>query len=182
MVKFVKPSGKIRNRDISRYLGYSENTLNNIWKRGDFNEYWSLIVGATATANGITIKDIEELIESKKAKQKIYSGVFMNDGSHVTWNFARPPAKPIMMKGKSNGDMEEVKVIGKYKDDNCTCDIVKIGDITHSPFNGNILHITRSTKGIQPYEVGVRATNNKDNIEWFDKEKTIVGFWGFHMV
>jgi predicted GIY-YIG superfamily endonuclease len=179
---FLKPSGRINNKELSKYLGLADTTLSKMWKRGEFNKYWSLIVGAMATANGIMPKDMEEIIMKKEKQSKIYSGIFFPDGSHVTWNFAPPPANPELPNGVKEGDMVEVEVVGKYKDKNCTCDIVKIEDITHSPFNGNILHITRSTKGIQPYEVGVRATENEDKIKLLDKPKKLIGYWGFYRV
>jgi hypothetical protein len=52
----------------------------------------------------------------------IYSGIFFEDGTHMTYNFN--PSNPKLPAGVSEGDQVELWVVGKYEDDEVACDIV----------------------------------------------------------
>ena len=118
---------------------------------------------------------IEKIVKAKKVK-KIYSGVFMLDGTHMTYEFNLDKT-PSLPKGIKIGDHQELRVIGTYADIDCSCLVVKFGRETKSPFNGNLFHITTScSKSIEPYEVGVRVTKNGYTPT---KPYIVKGVWGF---
>ena len=108
--------------------------------------------------------------------KKIYSGVFMLDGTHMTYEFNLDKT-PSLPKDIKIGDHQELRVIGTYADIDCSCLVVKFGRETKSPFNGNLFHITTScSKSIEPYEVGVRVTKNGYTPT---KPYIVKGVWGF---
>ena len=91
----------------------------------------------------------------------IYSGFFMDDGSHVTWEFA--PGKCNLPDSLSDGDNVSVRIIGRYEDDDTTADIVEVlhaDKVFAVQANGEtVLHVTRRTEeGVSPVVSGARAT------------------------
>jgi hypothetical protein len=91
----------------------------------------------------------------------IYAGFFLDDGSHVTWEFKPGAAKlPHPLK---EGDKVFIHVVGKYHDKDLDADIVRVEipggrTLTHQG-SGTVLHITRETRnGVAPVESGLRAT------------------------
>jgi len=92
---------------------------------------------------------------------KLYAGFFLNNGEHITWEFA--PGKCKLPKGVSKGDNVKFNMIGFYMDEQVYCTIVEVyigGErYTHQP-GGTLLHITHLSDGVPPVEAGIRATAN----------------------
>ena len=104
---------------------------------------------------------LERLLEWKEQSQnRIYAGFWLEDGSHVTWEYA--PGNCSLPDGVIPGDNVTVRIIGKYSDDNVEVDIVEVvlrsGDVLTHQENGTVLHITRSSNGVHPVASGQRAT------------------------
>ena len=89
-----------------------------------------------------------------------YTGIFLND-SHMTWNFGFPLVYP---EGVKPGDPAEIKILGRYDDEDVSCWICEFNDHYTQP-KGTLLHITIETRnGAKPVMSGLRATQNPDNI------------------
>jgi len=114
---------------------------------------------------------------------KLYSGVFFKYKGverHVTWHFN--PPKPNLPAGITAGDEVLLRIVGHYKNDQVECFIaqLKLGEdmVEVSPFTGTLLHITLWTaEGVPPVQSGLQATNDKNNIEWFNEPFYIKGKW-----
>jgi len=92
-----------------------------------------------------------------KLKDINYTGIFFNDGMHMTWNYGLPRKYPSNIQ---SGELAEVTVIGKYEDDQVACWVVKYGRYTHQP-SGTLLHVTtKVTNGGKAVMSGQRATKN----------------------
>lgn len=84
-----------------------------------------------------------------------YTGIFFQDGKHMTWNFG---SSNVFPNGINRNDEATVTIIGKYSDKDVSCLIVEWNGITNQP-SGKLLHITtRCENGVSPSESGVRAT------------------------
>ena len=58
-----------------------------------------------------------------KKFKNVYTGIFFDDGTHMTWNFNPPnPDFPIGVKEK---DSATVRIIGKYEDKDVACLVVE---------------------------------------------------------
>ncbi len=100
-----------------------------------------------------------------------YTGVFLEDGKHMTWNYGFPLEYP---KGVKAGDKVTLTVVGNYEDDEVSCMVVRLGVANKQP-KGTLLHITtKVAQGAKPVMSGLRATE-----KGFDKVKpyTIEGKW-----
>ena len=91
-------------------------------------------------------------------KIKIYSGFFLSDGRHITWEFN--PGKCDLPKGVAEAESVDVVVVGSYKDEEVQAlqvEVVLPGGkvLTHQP-GGTPLHITIATNGVPPVESGIR--------------------------
>ncbi len=88
---------------------------------------------------------------------KIYSGFFLNDGRHITWEFN--PGKCDLPKGVAEGQEVDVAVVGSYTDEEIVAlqvELIINGEvITHQP-GGIPLHITIEANGVPPVEAGLR--------------------------
>jgi len=102
---------------------------------------------------------------------KIYSGFFLEDGTHCTWEFN--PGKCELPQGISEGDEVTLLRVGKYSDEDVECLIVRLvlpgsvnGKIQKQP-SGTLLHITtRCENGVKPVESGLRATEKGYDYDW----------------
>ena len=105
----------------------------------------------------------------------IYSGFFLGDGSHITWEFN--PSKCSLPEGVKDGEAVTVIVVGKYEDDEgFKADIVEVitndGKTLTKQGNGTPLHITRRVpKGGSPVESGLRARDRG----WVKVRGAVVG-------
>ena len=101
-----------------------------------------------------------------------YSGVFLENGKHMTWNHGLPKQYP---NGIKPGDTAELEVIGEYEDDDVACLIVTWNGETNQP-KGTLLHITtKKENGVGSVESGRRATKN--GYDKIDKPYTVKGVW-----
>lgn len=86
-----------------------------------------------------------------------YTGIFFDDGTHMTWNFGRPLQYP---EGVSPGDEATVTVFGKYEDDDVGCWVMTWNGHDKQP-KGTLLHATfKVENGAKPVMSGQRATAN----------------------
>ena len=100
-----------------------------------------------------------------------YTGIFFQDGTHMTWNYGFPLIYP---KDTKQGDKAKVKVIGKYEDNQVQCWVVEWDEYTKQP-KGTLLHITTKVEnGGKPFMSGLRATE-----KGYEKIKPFVlnGIW-----
>jgi len=140
------------------------------------------LLGALAYAGDISVREIIKMAKDK-SNPKIFSAIFFDDGSHMTYHFN--PNNPIMPFAVKEGDKDEVKIIGRYEDEDCKVDIVSWKGLFISPFNTNVFHITREIKNISAFEAGNRANrasspdNTSPNINYLTKPKQIIGHWGY---
>ena len=93
-------------------------------------------------------------------EKKIYAGFFLEDGAHVTWEFA--PGKCSLPWEVDPGEECLVRIVGKYNDDDIEADIVEVypptgTKLTEQSDDKTVLHITRRAS-IAPVEAGIRAT------------------------
>ena len=94
-----------------------------------------------------------------------YTGIFFPDGKHATWQYGYPLRYP---EGVKAGDDATVTVIGKYKDEQVGCWVIRWEDKTNKP-EGTLLHITTFCKGASPVESGKRATKSGfESVEEFE--------------
>ena len=101
-----------------------------------------------------------------------YTGVFLEDGKHMTWNYGFPLEYP---KGVNAGDNVTLTVVGNYEDKEVSCLVVKLGVIDKQPNKDTLLHITtKVAQGAKPIMSGIRATEHG-----YSKIKhyTIDGVW-----
>jgi len=159
---------------INKFLENAKEAITKEARERKIRKYHISLLGTLAYIGNLTQEEIINMAQNK-ANPKIYSGIFFNDGSHMTYHFN--PNNPIMPMSVKDGDRATVEVVGSYLDSECSVDIVRWNGLTHSPFNGNVLHITRETKNISPYEAGGRAS--KGEIEYLDTPIELVGEWGF---
>ena len=96
---------------------------------------------------------------------KKYSGFFLTDGSHVTWDYQ--PGNCSLPDNIKVGDTVDVIVVGDYMDDEgYKAEIVHIihpvlGLLDKQPRTGTVLHITRAVpEGGAAVQSGLRATKN----------------------
>lgn len=137
---------------------------------------------AKQISNAIAAKEahLQRLKEWKEqSKYRIYSGFWLQDGSHITWEFA--PGTCSLPEGVVPGDEVQVILIGKYKDDQVEADIVKVRlrtgeELTHQE-NGTVLHITRRAEGVPPIVSGVRATKHGWEPVRESVEQAVAGFY-----
>lgn len=100
-----------------------------------------------------------------------YTGVFLENGKHMTWHYGLPLEYP---KGVKAGEKVTLTVVGEYKDAEVSCLVVKLGVTAKQP-KGTLLHITTNVAdGAKPVMSGLRATEMG-----YDKVKpyTINGVW-----
>lgn len=94
--------------------------------------------------------------------KKNYTGIFFDDGTHMTWNYGSPLKYPVGVKA---GDKMTVEIYGKYQDADVGCWVVKFAKfakfgIYENQPNGTLLHITfKALNGTKPVESGKRATS-----------------------
>jgi hypothetical protein len=103
--------------------------------------------------------------------KKNYTGVFLKNQKHMTWNYGFPLQYP---NGVKVGDKVDLTVVGEYKDNEVECLIVKLGELEKQP-SGTLLHITTKVyEGGKPVMSGLRATKKGyQEIENY----TIKGIW-----
>jgi len=93
--------------------------------------------------------------------KKIYSGFFLEDGTHCTWEYA--PRKCTLPEGIQEGDEVTLFIVGEYADDEVKCDVVQLvtpsGRVFVAQPDGTVLHITRYVNGVSPVVSGQRATS-----------------------
>jgi len=89
-----------------------------------------------------------------------YTGIFLKDGTHMTFNYGLPLEYPKDIK---SGDKAILKVVGEYSDDQVSCLVVEWNGIKKQP-SGTLLHITTKVQnGGKPVQSGQRATKNGYN-------------------
>jgi len=92
--------------------------------------------GKRATAKGYFPFFGTEILEGefkifRSYGKAIYSGIFFEDGTHMTYNFN--PKGPKLPEGVQEGDKAKVKVLGSYTDDEVACLVVEYNGLTHQP-------------------------------------------------
>jgi hypothetical protein len=91
----------------------------------------SKLSGIRATTNGYTpIRPYTIEGTVGYSKDMRYSGIFFTNGTHMTYEYSANCSLPV---GYRNGDSANVTVIGEYHDDDVSCLIVRLGDLTHQP-------------------------------------------------
>lgn len=109
---------------------------------------------------------------------KIYSGIFLEDGSHVTFDFN--PGEPSLPNGVEEGDVAVIEVVGEYSDDLVSCEIVEVDGLRTQCSKNTLLHITTwLADGVKAFQSGLRATKNADKISYFENSKIKQGVWDF---
>jgi hypothetical protein len=102
-----------------------------------------------------------------------YTGIFFDDGTHMTWNFGYPLTYP---EGVTPGDLCTVSIYGRYEDEDVACFLVDFDGKLNQP-SGTLLHITTKVEnGSKPVMSGLRATEHYEKIENFSPF-TITGVW-----
>jgi len=106
-----------------------------------------------------------------RIKHLNYTGIFLDDGTHMTWIYGLPLKYP---EGVKPGDKAKLKVIGVYEDDQVSCLVVEWNNKKKQP-PGTLLHVTTKVQnGGKPMMSGKRATE-----KGYDKTKTyfLEGIW-----
>lgn len=103
-----------------------------------------------------------------------YTGIFFENGTHMTWNFGTPLEYP---KGVKAGDKSTVVVHGIYADNDVECFIVSYETFMYQP-KGTLLHITTKVQnGAKPVMSGQRATATPSKIQYFEEPFYLTGEW-----
>lgn len=85
-----------------------------------------------------------------------YTAIFFDEGTHMTWKYGTPKEYP---PGVHSGDNAQVKVVGKYEDEQVGCWVAKYKEHATQPGNNKLLHITTTVQnGGKPVMSGERAT------------------------
>lgn len=59
-----------------------------------------------------------------------FTGLFFNDGTHMTWAYGKGRCFP---NGVKEGDFGEIEFVGSYSDKEVSCCIVTYNGLTHQP-------------------------------------------------
>ena len=59
-----------------------------------------------------------------------FTGLFFNDGTHMTWAYGKGLCFP---EGVKEGDFGDVEFVGKYSDSEVACFVVTYNGLTHQP-------------------------------------------------
>jgi hypothetical protein len=92
--------------------------------------------GKRATARGYFPYIGEMILEGefkifRNGGKPLYSGIFFEDGTHMTYNFN--PKGPKLPEGVQEGDKASVRVLGSYEDAEVGCLVVEYNGLTHQP-------------------------------------------------
>jgi hypothetical protein len=112
-----------------------------------------------------------------------YSGVFFEDGTHMTYDYSdKEGFPPLLPPLRQEGDAQQVLIVGEYNYDGDVALICAINIsgkcYKYSPCTGRVLHITKKYKE-SPNQCGLNATNNIRRIRYFKEFYVKVGKWGF---
>jgi hypothetical protein len=59
-----------------------------------------------------------------------FTGLFFNDGTHMTWAYGKGLCFP---EGVKEGDYGTIEFVGKYSDSEVACFVVTFNGLTHQP-------------------------------------------------
>lgn len=86
--------------------------------------------GRRATAKGYKPIDVPHCTCGTWKFKNNYTGIFFNDGTHMTWVYGKGKTFPA---GVKEGDFGDLEVVGTYSDADVSCYIVTFNGITHQP-------------------------------------------------
>ena len=113
----------------------------------------------------------------KETNMKIYSGIFFDNGLHMTWDYR--PNECVLPKGVKEGEKATVDVYGAYLSSGSGVLAVNFDLLTHQLNTNTPLHISLywRTAPVVCGTVIKAATLNK---ELTPVSFTMTGKWGYH--